>query len=187
VVSMEGTSVPGYNRFPANDFPRIAVSDTFGTVSMVWNDARSTPYGDILMQSFHENSLKPVQATPVKLDQPHAGALSFLPALRTPSNTGRLDVTWYTRTSTATAITNVAGAVGVSPVTTVTPPNLKITNVASNWLFNSSLIVPNFGDYTDNAVSVTAQAPFVGNTLFVAWSDGRSGVPQPFEAHLPSG
>lgn len=186
VVSMEGTLVPGYNRFPANDFPRIAVSGKFGTVSMVWNDARSSPYGDILMQSFHENSLNPVQAAPVKLDQPHAGGLSFLPALRTPSNSGRLDVTWYTRTSTATATTNVAAAVGVSPLTTVTPPNLKITNVASDWLFNSSLIAPNFGDYTDNAVSVTPRAPFVGDTLFVAWSDGRSGIPQPFEAHLPS-
>ena len=187
VVSMEGTSVPGYNRFPANDFPRLAVSGKFGTVSMVWNDARFHPFGDILLQSFDTNSLKPVQATPVTLDQPHNGGLSFLPALRTPSNSGLLDVTWYTRASVTTVNTNVAAAVGVSPVTTTTPPNLQITNVASNWLANSSLIVPNFGDYTDNAVSVTAQPPFVGSTLFVAWSDGRSGVPQPFEAHLPSG
>src|SRR6266702_4197456 len=186
VVSMEGASIPGYNRFPGSDFPRLAVSDKFGTVSMVWNDARAHPYGDILMQSFHKNSLDPVQATPVRLDQPHNGGLSFLPALRTPSSSGRLDVTWYTRASTATAVTNVAAAIGVSPVTTATPTNVRITNVASNWLFNSSLIVPNFGDYTDNAVSVTAQAPFVGSTLFVAWSDGRSGIPQPFEAHLPS-
>jgi hypothetical protein len=187
VVSMEGTSVPGYNRFPANDFPRLAVSDKFGTVSMVWNDARFHPYGDILMQSFSKNSLKPVQATPVRLDQPHNGGLSFLPALRTPGNSGRLDVTWYTRASTTTANTNVAAAIGVSPVTTVTPPNRRLTNVASNWLFNSSLIFPNFGDYTDNAVSVTARPPFVGSTLFVAWSDGRVGIPQPFEAHLPAG
>jgi len=179
--------VPGYNRFPANDFPRLAVSDKFGTVSMVWNDARYHPFGDILLQSFDTNSLNPVQATPVTLDQPHNGGLSFLPALRTPSNSGLLDVTWYTRASVTTVNTNVAAAVGVSPVTTTTPPNLQITNVASNWLANSSLIVPNFGDYTDNAVSVTAQPPFVGSTLFVAWSDGRSGVPQPFEAHLPSG
>ena len=186
VVSMEGTLVPGYNRFPANDFPRLAVSDKFGTVSMVWNDARFHPYGDILLQSFDKNSLTPVQAKPVQLDQPHNGALSFLPALRTPSNSGRLDVTWYTRASVTTFNTNVAAAIGVSPRTTVTPANRRITNVASNWLANSSLIVPNFGDYTDNAVAVTARAPFVGSTLFVAWSDGRFGIPQPFEAHLPS-
>jgi hypothetical protein len=187
VVSMEGVFVPGYNRFPASDFPRLAVSDRFGTVSMVWNDARFHPFGDILLQSFHQNSLKPVQAKPVRLDQPHNGGLSFLPALRTPSNSGLLDVTWYTRGAVTTASTNVAAAVGVSPVTTVIPPNRRITNAASNWLVNSSLIVPNFGDYTDNAVAVTARPPFVGSTLFVAWSDGRFGIPQPFEAHLPSG
>jgi hypothetical protein len=187
VVSMEGVFVPGYNRFPANDFPRLAVSGKYGTVTMAWNDARFHPFGDILMQSFNKNSLQPVQAKPVRLDQPHNGGLSFLPALRTPSNSGRLDVTWYTRASVTTANTNVAAAVGVSPVTTATPPNLQITNAASNWLVNSSLIFPNFGDYTDNAVSVTARPPFVGSTLFVAWSDGRFGIPQPFEAHLPSG
>jgi hypothetical protein len=186
VTSMEGVFVPGYNRFPANDFPRLAVSSKFGTVSMVWNDARFHPFGDILLQSFHASSLMPVQAKPVRLDQPHNGGLSFLPALRTPSNSGRLDVTWYTRASVTTASTNLAAAVGVSPVTTTTPPNLRITNVASNWLVNSSLIVPNFGDYTDNAVAVTARAPFVGSTLFIAWSDGRFSIPQPFEAHLPS-
>lgn len=186
VVSMQATLVPGYNRFPANDFPRLAVSGTLGTVSMVWNDARFHPFGDILLQSFHKNSLTPVQAKPVRLDRPHQGGLSFLPALRTSTRSGLLDVTWYTRASVSTANTNVAAALGVSPLTTVTPPNLQITNAASNWLVNSSLGVPNFGDYTDNAVSATARAPFLGSTLFIAWSDGRLGIPQPFEAHLPS-
>jgi hypothetical protein len=60
-----------------------------------------------------------------------------------------------------------------------------ITNVLSNWADNASLIVPNFGDYTDAAISVTGSAPYLGNTLYVAWSDGRLGIPQPFEAHLP--
>ena len=95
-------------------------------------------------------------------------------------------MTWYTRASVTTVDTNVEAAIGVSPLTTVTPPNRTITNVASNWLANSSLIVPNFGDYTDNAVAVTGRPPFVGNTLFVAWSDGRLGIPQPFAAHLPA-
>src|SRR5438445_5853694 len=43
VVSMEGAFIPGYNRFPMNDFPRLAVSGTSGTVSIVWNDARQHP------------------------------------------------------------------------------------------------------------------------------------------------
>jgi hypothetical protein len=38
----------------------------------------------------------------------------------------------------------------------------------------SSDIIPNFGDYTDNFA--------VGSHDYVAWSDGRLGVPQPFMA-----
>jgi hypothetical protein len=76
VVSMEGVFVPGHNRFPASDFPRLAVSGKFGTVSMVWNDARFHPFGDILLQSFSKRPLRPVQAKPVTLDQPHNGGLS---------------------------------------------------------------------------------------------------------------
>ena len=185
VVSMEGVSVPGYNRFPSSDFPRVAVSDRYQTVSMVWNDARFHPYGDILLQTFKRSSLSPVHTQPVVLDRPHNGGLAFLPALRTANAAGQLDVSWYTRASVTTANTGVMAALHVNPLTTTTPGNTMITNALSNWDNNSSMIVPNFGDYTDNAVSVTGSAPYVGNTLYVAWSDGRLGIPQPFEAHLP--
>ena len=185
VVSMEGVLVPGYNRFPGNDFPRLAVSDRYQTVSMVWNDAKLHPYGDILLQTFKRSSLSPVQSRPVVLDRPHNAGLDFLPALRTADAAGLLDVSWYTRASVTTADTGVMAALHVSPLTTATPGNTIITNVLSDWANNSSLIIPNFGDYTDAAVSVTGSAPYLGNTLYVAWSDGRIGIPQPFEAHLP--
>jgi hypothetical protein len=186
VTSMVATFVPGYNRFPVNDFPRLAVSDRYGTVSMVWNDTRFHPLGDILLESFHTTSLGPVQAHPVVLDRPASGGLNMLPALRTATAAGRLDVTWYSRSTSATANTNVDGALGVNPLTTSTPPsNVRITNMASNWLTNTSDIVPNFGDYTDAALTTTGTPPYVGRTLYVAWSDGRFSVPQPFEAHLP--
>jgi hypothetical protein len=42
------SNLAGYNRFPMNDFPRLAASDASGTVSMIWNDARLHPAGDIL-------------------------------------------------------------------------------------------------------------------------------------------
>jgi hypothetical protein len=185
VVSMEGVTPPGYNRFPASDFPRLAVSDRYQTVSMVWNDARLHPYGDILLQTFKLSSLGPVQSQPVVLDQPHNAGLDFLPALRTATAAGLLDVSWYTRASVTTADTGVMAALDVSPLATATPGNTMITNVLSDWANNSSLIIPNFGDYTDAAVSVTGSAPYLGNTLYIAWSDGRLGIPQPFEAHLP--
>jgi hypothetical protein len=186
ITSMVASFVPGYNRFPVNDFPRLAVSDRYGTVSMVWNDTRFHPLGDILLESFHQGSLGPVQAHPVVLDQPASGGLHMLPALRTATSAGRLDVTWYSRSTPTTANTNVDGVLGVNPLTTSTPSsNVRITNVASNWLTNNSGIVPNFGDYTDAVLTTTGTAPYVGRTLYVAWSDGRFSVPQPFEAHLP--
>ena len=46
----------------------------------------------------------------------------------------------------------------------------------------SSGIAPNFSDYTDNYVIATPTAPFTGNTLSVAWTDGRLGDAQPFYA-----
>jgi hypothetical protein len=187
VTSLSSVLVPGYNRFPGNDFPRLAVSDKAGTVTMVWNDTRFHPFGDILMQSFSRGTLRPVQARPVRLDQPHNGGLSMFPALRTATASGLLDVSWYSRSSATTADTGVEAAMDVSPLATVTPPNVQLTSALSNWDNDSSLIVPNFGDYTDSAVSVTGSAPYLGNTWYVAWSDGRLGIPQPFEAHLPAG
>lgn len=185
VVSMEGVTVPGYNRFPVNDFPRLAVSDRYQTVSMVWNDARLHPFGDILLQTFHRGSLRAVQSRPVVLDRPHHAGLDFLPALRTATAAGRLDVSWYSRASVRTADTGVRAALDVSPLATATPRNTMITNRLSDWDSNSSLIIPNFGDYTDDAIAVTGSPPYLGKTLYVAWSDGRLGIPQPFEAHLP--
>ncbi len=152
---------------------------------MVWNDAKLHPYGDIMLQTFKRSSLSPVQSQPVVLDRPHNAGLDFLPALRTANAAGLLDVSWYTRASVTTADTGVMAALHVSPLTTATPGNTMITNVLSDWANNSSLIIPNFGDYTDAAVSVTGSAPYLGYTLYVAWSDGRIGIPQPFEAHLP--
>jgi len=186
ITSLSATPVPGYNRFGSNDFPRLAVSDPYGTVSMVWNDTRYHPLGDILLQSFTLGSLKPVQPVPVVLDQPASGGMQMFPAVRTATSKGLLDVAWYSRTSPATVNTNVDAAIGVSPRTTTPPPaNVRITTVPSNWLDAASLIAPNFGDYIDDALTTTGTPPYVGNTLYVAWSDGRSGVPQPFEAHLP--
>jgi hypothetical protein len=50
--------------------------------------------------------------------------------------------------------------------------DFRITTGATDWANTSSLITPNFGDYTDNASA--------GTTTYYTWSDGRLGVPQPF-------
>ncbi len=190
VTSESGAFIPGYNRFPMNDFPRIAVSSPQGTVSIVWNDARFKPTGDILLQSWLTGGAfpAPVQLEPVVVDKAaKAGqGWQFLPGMRNTDDDGNLYISWYGRTKPDTAVTNVYEAVGVSPWTTATPSNIKITNVASDWNAISSDIIPNFGDYTDNYVGAVGSfgPPFTGEIDYTAWSDGRLGDPQPFEAHI---
>ncbi len=181
IVSTDATVVPGYNRGQMNDFPRIAVSEQYGTVSLVWNDARNAPLGDILLQSYELDTLDHVQGSPVRLNSDDSFEDAHLmPGLRNTSSDGLLNVTWYDRrgANAGTGKTDVYGALNVNPKTSGSPTsNTKITNESTDWTATSSVIVPNFGDYTDNYVSSS-------NTLFVAWSDGRSGVPQPYEAHV---
>jgi hypothetical protein len=102
--------------------------------------------------------------------------MHFLPALRNVSATGKLGISWYDRSSPNTAITDVQAALGVNPRTTSTPANTLVTSTPTDWNSVSSDIVPNFGDYTDNYIAA--------GRLFVAWSDGRLGLPQPFEASV---
>jgi hypothetical protein len=179
ITSLEAAFIPGYNRFPMNDFPRVAVSDPAGTVSMVWNDARQHGTGDIFLQSFNLGSLTAVQSQPVRINsRTDTGGWLFLPAVRQADSNGNLSVSFYSRSSANTALTNVNASLKVNPRTTSTPTrsDTRITTGSSDWSAVSSIIIPNFGDYTDNY--------FVGTTLFVAWSDGRLGFPQPFEDHV---
>jgi len=188
ITSMDAAFVPGYSRFPGNDFPRLAVSDPAGTVSMVWNDAGNNPLGDVVLQSFDLASLTPVQSAPVKLDNDGiAGNLHFLPAVRNADANGNLNVTWYDRRlNPNTGLTDVYAALGVNPRTASTPKsNVRVTNVSSNWLAVSSDINPNFGDYTDNYVEMTPGSGFSA-MIYAAWSDGRISDPQPFNAHQGS-
>jgi hypothetical protein len=181
IVSVDAVSLPGYNRFPMNDFPRIAVSEPYKSVSLVWNDARNTPLGDIFLQSYDLDTLAYIQGSPVRLNSDNSSQdMHVLPGLKNASSDGLINVTWYDRrgANANTGNTDIFGALNMEPTISSTPrSNTRITNQSSNWLATSSVIVPNFGDYTDNFVSAS-------NTLFVAWSDGRSNVPQPYEAHV---
>ncbi len=185
VVTMLAALISGYTRFPAQDFPRIAVSDQAGTVSIVWNDAGVHPLGDILLQSFALGSLAPIQSAPVRVNSRATGGLHFLPALRNADQNGNLNVSWYERRSPTTTLTNVVAALNVDPRTTSTPgSNILVTTVATDWLKVTAFpFFPNFGDYTDNYIVAKPGTPSTGTKLYIAWADGRTGVPQPFEAH----
>jgi hypothetical protein len=178
IVSMELAPIPGYNRFPMNDYPRIAVSDPQGTVSIVWNDARFRPLGDILLQSWKVGAaLQPVQTKPAVVDS--RGAAHFLPALRL-SNSGTLLVGWYERATASTTITSYAGALRVKPAATSAASEVTVTTASSDWSGATSDIIPNFGDYTDVDIATS------GNDVraIFAWTDGRLSDPQPFTASI---
>jgi hypothetical protein len=192
VVSMDAAFIPGYNRFPANDFPRIAVSKPANTVSIVWNDAGRNPLGDIVLLSYNlltpsSRTFTPVQNNPIRLNTLSNGNLHFLPALRNADPAGKINVSFYQRPTPNTTKTDTWAALRVNPRTTSTPAsNTKISTVSTDWNAVSSDITPNFGDYTDNYLQATTTAPtYTSNLLYVAWSDGRIGVPQPFQAHGP--
>jgi hypothetical protein len=184
IVSMQAAFVPGYNRFPMSDFPRIAVSDPAGTVSIVWNDARRVPTGDILLQSFALGSLSPSTSNPIRLNSDTNFKWKFLPALRNADADGKLNVSWYDRRGQPGALTDVWAALTVDPLTRETPDNVKVTTEPTDWNAVSSDIIPNFGDYTDNYVTATANSPYVNHAVNVAWADGRMGLPQPFAARV---
>jgi hypothetical protein len=191
-VSIDLAFIPGYNRFPGfgsapgSDFPRIAVSDPAGTVSIVWNDTRRIPTADVLLQSYNLVSLTPVQDAPVRLNADPGPRWNILPALRNADSQGRISVSWYQQVEPG-ALTDVMAAVQFDPRTEDTPKNVRVTTQPTGWHDVSSDIIPNFGDYTDNYVIATASAPYTGQALFVSWSDGRLGLPQPFAARLGGG
>ncbi|TMF44631.1 MAG: hypothetical protein E6I32_14815 [Chloroflexi bacterium] len=183
IVSLDAAFIPGYNRFPMNDFPRPAVSDSAGTITMVWNDGRFNPAGDILLYSFTLGTLVGVQAAgPVVLNT-STGGWHMMPALRNADADGNLSISFYGRASANTDVTDVFAAIDVSPTTTSTPAsNVLVTTAPSAWSFVSADSVPNFGDYTDNYIQAQSAAPYTTEQLFVAWTDGRLGDPQPFSA-----
>jgi hypothetical protein len=184
ITSMASAFIPGYNRFPMNDFPRVAFSKKYQTISMVWNDGRFHPTGDILMQSFTAVHIKPVCCGPIQLNS-DVGGWNFMPATRQADNNGNINVLWYQRASGNTAVTYVVAAISVNPKTTSTPAaNYLVTDATSDWNAVSSDIIPNFGDYTDLYLTsncVNGTYSYLGQ-INAAWSDGRIGVPQPFYA-----
>ncbi|HEV2382469.1 MAG TPA: hypothetical protein VG206_22105, partial [Terriglobia bacterium] len=79
------------------------------------------------------------------------------------------------------ALTDVYAALDVNPKTTSTPSsNTRVTSVATDWLSVGSIIIPNFGDYTDNFIELLSGGAV---TDYAAWSDGRYNIPQPFCAN----
>jgi hypothetical protein len=172
VKSLDGTLIAGYSRGIGQDFPRLAFDAAAHAVVFVWNDASSHPLGDIWLRSAPATltTLGPVQ----RVNDDADFSLHFLPAVSVRTN-GTICTSWYDRrlSGPTSAVTDYYGECRPSPTSAAS--DFRITTASTDWLGTSSLINPNFGDYTDNATN--------GTTTFFTWSDGRLGIPQPFVDH----
>jgi len=168
VKSLDLVPVTGFNG-TSNDFPRIAWNSTQSLVVIVWNDASHHPLGDIFMRAYTPRFAR---AGPIEtVNDDTTGALHMFPAVCVESG-GSIVTSWYDRRNftPGSASTDYYGEVRATPG--VNGTDFKITTEPSNWLDDSSMMTPNFGDYTDNSCD--------SNTPFYTWSDGRLGIPQPF-------
>jgi hypothetical protein len=167
--STDGFPIPGYNRVPGNDFPRIAVNAPLGAVLVAWNDSSVHPLGDIWLRSA---SLDLGRLAPtVRVDDDSDSAFHGLPALSVRAD-GTTCVSWYDRrlSGPTSTVTDYFGDCRATPAEDA--PDFRISTGSSDWAATSSVSTPNFGDYTDSASA--------GNTTYFTWTDGRLGTPQPF-------
>jgi hypothetical protein len=169
VKSLDAVGIAGFSRFIGQDFPRIAFDAPLNKVVIVWNDASVHPLGDIWMRALPRNLA--LSGRIHKVNSDHTFALHFLPAVSVRSD-GSIATSWYDRRrgGPQSTRTDYFGDIRRTPRSQAR--DFRITTGPSDWLGTSSLIDPNFGDYTDNAST--------GRKTYFTWSDGRIGVPQPF-------
>jgi hypothetical protein len=172
VKSLDAVVIAGYNRGLGQDFPRIAVNTPLGKVLVVWNDASAHPLGDIWLRALPRNLS--ITGPISKVNDDNSYALHFLPAVSVRGD-GSTSISWYDRRIAGpnSATTDYFGEIRATPTTSAR--DFRITTGSTDWTNTSSLIAPNFGDYTDNAST--------GTTTYYTWSDGRLGIPQPFVDH----
>jgi hypothetical protein len=169
---LDTVPIAGYNRGLGQDFPRLAINSHDHGVVFAWNDASLHPLGDIWLRSasYGLNSMTKT----VRVNDDNSYALHFLPAVSVRSN-GTICTSWYDRRLWGADSTRTDYYADCRATAAGNAKDVRITTGSTDWAGTSSFILPNFGDYTDNATD--------GTTTYFTWSDGRLGVPQPFTDH----
>lgn len=174
VKSLGNVAIAGYNIGLGNDFPRAAYDRKARQLLVAWNDASLHPLGDIWMRAMtpHLASAGTIQ----RINSDNTFALHFLPAISVRDD-GTICTSWYDRRLFTPDSTRTDYFGECRPSAGSSQPDFRITTGSTDWNATSSVIAPNFGDYTDNAAS--------GAVTYFTWSDGRLGVPQPFVDRRP--
>jgi hypothetical protein len=97
--------------------------------------------------------------------------MRFLPGVSVRDD-GTVCTSWYDRRRFGAMSTKTDYFADCRTGVTADADDVRVTTGPTDWAGTSSLIDPNFGDYTDNATD--------GTRTYFTWSDGRVGVPQPF-------
>ena len=172
VRSLDATVIAGYNRGTGNDFPRIA-----------WDRVRGRAIGAVGRQApaparGHLAPLVLSIAWQPECDRAGERRLGLQPAL--PA--GPVGSVERAHLHVVVRPAPVRARLGryrllrrVSAQHRCQPGRLPDHHRPDGLDEHVTGIVPNFGDYTDNAS--------VGTTTYYTWSDGRLGVPQPFTDH----
>lgn len=167
--SLDTVLIAGYSRGQGQDFPRVAIDSHARTVVFVWNDASAHPLGDIWIRSapYGLGSLGKTG----RVNDDSSYAMHILPAVSVHSD-GTISTSWYDRRIGGADSTRTDYYADCRATAAANSTDIRVTTGSTDWAGTSSLINPNFGDYTDNATD--------GTMTYFAWSDGRLGIPQPF-------
>jgi hypothetical protein len=163
----------GYNREDMIDPPRIDVARTGryrGEVYVVYHAAGADGPEVFLTRSPDGFSWS---ATVLVNDD--VTDFQFWPVVAVEPG-GNVDVMWYDRRlNPGTAITNTFWSQSTDNGRTFRP-NVRLSDVGSDWAAAAWDAIPNFGDYNDISAG--------GNRTYAAWGDGRLGDPDVFFSEL---
>ena len=171
LAARKSRSVPiaGYSRGLGQGLPRVAIKQPQAQRGLCLERRQPPPLGDIWLRTAPYGLGRTPKGTARVNDDnslcPALPARSQRPQRRQhPRVVGR---PWTQRAPIPPVPTTFADC--RPPAPSNRPRYPRITKVLTDWAGTSSLITPNFGDYTDNATDGT-------NTYFT-WSDGRPGIP----------
>lgn len=163
----------GYNRGVINDFPRIDVARTGPNRGDVYVTYHSGPPGD--GDIFVATSSDGTSWSTVQVSDDGPGAKQWWPDLAVEPG-GNVSVMWYDRRlNPGTALTDVFWSQSTDGGATFRP-NLRVSDVSTDWSATATDITPNFGDY--NGIFAG------GNRSYAGWADGRLGTPDVFFSEL---
>jgi len=189
----------GFNRIQSNSWPRIAVARSGphrGRLYVVWQDCRianggpaPAPLGpeDIMGVDFghpdtdillsYSDDRAATWSEPVVVAGGGDGLLQIWPTVSVGPS-GVVDVTYSESFEPdGTSFKGLAGGTSLVDVYWTRSTDggesfgdpVRVTEETSDWGAAATFLEPNFGDYND--------ALTLGQTLYVTWADGRTGVP----------